>query len=156
MAKHKAIIRGGGGVTRAMETVNVGRFGLGYFGLGCFGLGCFGLGCFGWAFFQGRMFRPISYIPVKSTDFGGSLPIFLPFLPCYCQPTDLPQSTDFYRFFSLIYRIIIFCTDLFVILCKLCSHKCYFHVLMVKSVNNFLYLNVQATCNVLAQWVKCR
>ena len=38
-------------------------------------------------------------IPVKSTDFGGSLPIFLPFLPSYRQPTDLPQSTDFYRFF---------------------------------------------------------
>ena len=35
-------------------------------------------------------------IPVKSTDFGGSLPIFL---PSYRQPTDLPQSTDFYRFF---------------------------------------------------------
>ena len=34
--------------------------------------------------------------PVKSTDFGGSLPIFL---PSYRQPTDLPQSTDFYRFF---------------------------------------------------------
>ena len=27
---------------------------------------------------------------------------------------------------------------------------------MVKSVKNFLYLNFQATCNVLAQWVKCR
>ena len=40
-----------------------------------------------------------SCIPVKSTDFGGSLPIFLPFLPSYRQPTDLPQSTDFYRFF---------------------------------------------------------
>ena len=38
-------------------------------------------------------------IPVKSTDFGGSLPICLPFLPSYRQPTDLPQSTDFYRFF---------------------------------------------------------
>ena len=35
-------------------------------------------------------------IPVKSTDLGGSLPIFL---PSYRQPTDLPQSTDFYRFF---------------------------------------------------------
>ena len=35
-------------------------------------------------------------IPVKSTDFGGSLPIVL---PSYRQPTDLPQSTDFYRFF---------------------------------------------------------
>ena len=35
-------------------------------------------------------------IPVKSTDFGGSLPICL---PSYRQPTDLPQSTDFYRFF---------------------------------------------------------
>ena len=35
-------------------------------------------------------------IPVKSTDFGGSLPIFL---PSSRQPTDLPQSTDFYRFF---------------------------------------------------------
>ena len=33
---------------------------------------------------------------VKSTDFGGSLLIFL---PSYRQPTDLPQSTDFYRFF---------------------------------------------------------
>ena len=31
-----------------------------------------------------------------------------------------------------------------------------FHVLMVKSVKNFLYLNFQATCNVLARWVKCR
>ena len=35
-------------------------------------------------------------IPVKSTDFGRGLPIFL---PSYRQPTDLPQSTDFYRFF---------------------------------------------------------
>ena len=35
-------------------------------------------------------------IPVKSTDFGSSLPIFL---PSYRQPTDLPQSTDFYWFF---------------------------------------------------------
>ena len=34
-------------------------------------------------------------IPVKSTDFGGSLPIFWIFLPSYRQPTDLPQSTDF-------------------------------------------------------------
>ena len=65
-------------------------------------------------------------IPVKSTDFGGSLLIFLPFLPSYRQPTDLPQSTGFYRFFRRS-------TDLFVISCKLCSHKCYFHVLMVKS-----------------------
>ena len=40
-------------------------------------------------------------IPVKSTDFGGSLPIFLPFLPSYRQPTDLPQSTDFYRLYFL-------------------------------------------------------
>ena len=80
----------------------------------------------------------------------------LPFLPSYRQPTDLPQSTDFYRFFSRIYRILIFSTDLFVISCKLCSHKCYFRVLMVKSVKKFLYLNFQATCNVLAQWVKCR
>ena len=39
------------------------------------------------------------HIPVKSTDFGGSLPIFWIFLPSYHQPTDLPQSTDFYRFF---------------------------------------------------------
>ena len=38
-------------------------------------------------------------IPVKFTNFGGSLPIFLPFLPSYRQPTDLPQSTDFYLFF---------------------------------------------------------
>ena len=38
----------------------------------------------------------VNSIPVKSTDFGGSLPNFL---PSYCQPTDLPQSTDFYRFF---------------------------------------------------------
>ena len=38
----------------------------------------------------------IIIIPVKSTDFGGSLPIFL---PSYRQPTNLPQSTDFYRFF---------------------------------------------------------
>ena len=27
---------------------------------------------------------------------------------------------------------------------------------MVKSVKFFLYLNFQTTCNVLAQWVKCR
>ena len=40
--------------------------------------------------------KSIISIPVKSTDFGGSLPIFL---PSYRQPTDLPQSTDFYRFF---------------------------------------------------------
>ena len=45
------------------------------------------------------MMRCNVIIPVKSTDFGGSLPIFLPFLPSYRQPTDLPQSTDFYRFF---------------------------------------------------------
>ena len=39
-------------------------------------------------------------IPVKSTDFGGIVyRFFLPFLPSYRQPTDLPQSTDFYRFF---------------------------------------------------------
>ena len=38
----------------------------------------------------------IIIIPVKSTDFGSSLQIFL---PSYRQPTDLPQSTDFYRFF---------------------------------------------------------
>ena len=36
-------------------------------------------------------------IPVKSTDFGGSLPIFL---PPYRQPTDLPQSTDSTDFFA--------------------------------------------------------
>ena len=35
--------------------------------------------------------HPSFSIPVKSTDFGGSLPIFL---PSYRQPTDLPQSTD--------------------------------------------------------------
>ena len=95
-------------------------------------------------------------IPVKSTDFGGSLPIFVTFFT-FLPPTY--RFTTIYRFlpiFSRIYRILIFSTDLFVISCKLCSHKCYFHVLMVKSVNKFLYLNFQATCNVLAQWVKCR
>ena len=96
------------------------------------------------------------HIPVKSTDFGGSLPIFFTFFT-FLPPTY--RFTTIYRFlpiFSRFYRILIFSTDLFVISCKLCSHKCYFHVLMVKSVKNFLYLNFQATCNVLAQWVKCR
>ena len=92
-----------------------------------------------------------------------SLPIWavvyrfcLPFLPSY-PPTY--RFTTIYRFlpiFSRIYRILIFSTDLFVISCKLCSHKCYFHVLMVTSVKKILYLDFQATCNVLAQWVKCR
>ena len=41
-------------------------------------------------------FTMVDGIPVKSTDFGGSLPILL---PSYRQPTNLPQSTDFYRFF---------------------------------------------------------
>ena len=39
----------------------------------------------------------VVHIPVKPTNFGGSLLIFL---PSYRQPTDLPQSTDFYLFFA--------------------------------------------------------
>ena len=69
-------------------------------------------------------------IHVKSTDFGGSLPIFFTFFT-FLPPTY--RFTTIYRFlsiFSRIYRILIFSTDLFVISCKLCSHKCYFHVLM--------------------------
>ena len=90
------------------------------------------------------------------SSYLSSLPIFFTFFT-FLPPTY--RFTTIYRFlpiFSQIYRILIFSTDLFVISCKLCSHKCYFHVLMVKSVKIFLYLNFQATCNVLAQWVKCR
>ena len=120
---------------------------------------CHEMKCHGRNVFFKRLFRVapnIKYIPVKSTDFGGSLPIFFTFFT-FLPPTY--RFTTIYQFlpiFSRIYRILIFSTDLFVISCKLCSHKCYFHVLMVKSVKNFLYLNFQATCNVLAQWVKCR
>ena len=49
--------------------------------------------------------KEMTPIPVMKA-YLSSLPIlavvyrfFLPFLPSYRQPIDLPQSTDFYRFF---------------------------------------------------------
>ena len=110
--------------------------------------------------FPGKL-RMSQIIPYLS-----SLPIlavvywfFLPFLPSYHQPTDLPQSTDFYRFFR-IYRILIFfyrsfCYFMSIMLSQMLFSCTYGEKCMTRSWN-FLYLNFQATCNVLAQWVKCR
>ena len=68
-----------------------------------------------------------------------SLPILAVVYRFFYLPTanlpiyhNLPISTDF---FADLPNFNFFSTDLFVISCKLCSHKCYFHVLMVKSAS---------------------
>ena len=85
------------------------------------------------------------------TPYLSSLPILAVVYRFFYLPTanlpiyhNLPISTDFFADlpnFNFFYRNLFCDTEcssiLFVISCKLCSHKCYFHVLMVKSASPY-------------------
>ena len=80
----------------------------------------------------------------KTSAYLSSLPILAVVYRFFYLPTanlpiyhNLPISTDFFADLPNFNFDTECSAILFVISCKLCSHKCYFHVLMVKSASPY-------------------